>query len=85
VKWLYAMADFDSFKEYHARGELSFRDWLNSLWGARVFALFAWDDPLPSLVDSKFGLRYGRILEYAAKDFLQRKLAPRRPPATRAA
>ena len=76
------MSDFYSFKQYHERGELGFKDWLNSLRGARVFALFAWDDPLPFLIDRKFGLSYGRILEYAIKDLLHRKFRPRRPSAT---
>jgi predicted ATP-grasp superfamily ATP-dependent carboligase len=73
VKWLESMADFDAFKQYHERGELGFKDWLNSIRGARVFALFAWDDPFPFLVDRKFGLSYGRVLAYVIKDFLRRK------------
>jgi D-aspartate ligase len=73
VKWLDSIEDFQSFKQYHERGELGFKDWLRSLTGARVFALFAWDDPLPFLSARKFGLSYGRILEYAIKDFLQRQ------------
>jgi D-aspartate ligase len=68
VKWLESIADFQAFKQYHERGELTFKDWLKSLWGARVFALFAWDDPLPFLVARKFGLSYGRILEYAIRN-----------------
>jgi predicted ATP-grasp superfamily ATP-dependent carboligase len=86
VKWLSSMADFHSFKQYHERGELGFADWLKSIRGAEVFALFAWDDPRPFLAASKFGLSYGRILEYAIRDFLRRKLSPRRPcsPKTRA-
>jgi D-aspartate ligase len=85
VKWLDSIADFHAFKQYHERGELGLKQWLNSLKQARVFALFAWDDPLPFLVDRKFGLSYGRILAYVIKDFLQRKFAPRRPgtPATK--
>src|SRR5687767_13597369 len=85
VKWLESMADFAAFKQYHERGELGFKEWLNSLRRARVFALFAWDDPLPFLVDRKFGFSYGRILAYVIKDFLQRKFAPRRSgsPTTR--
>jgi len=74
VKWLESMADFNAFKQYHQRGELGFKEWLKSLWGARVFALFAWDDPRPFLVDRKFGLSYGRILEYAIKDFFRGRL-----------
>ncbi|HEY6820400.1 MAG TPA: ATP-grasp domain-containing protein [Burkholderiales bacterium] len=70
VKWLESMADFDAFKLYHARGELGFKDWLKSIGGARSFALFAWDDPVPFLLARKFGLSYVRILEYAIKRFL---------------
>jgi predicted ATP-grasp superfamily ATP-dependent carboligase len=85
VKWLDSMEDFYSFKQYHERGELGFKDWLNSLRGARVFALFAWDDPLPFVVERKFGLSYGRILAYVIKDFLHRNFSSRRPglPKTR--
>jgi predicted ATP-grasp superfamily ATP-dependent carboligase len=85
VKWLESMEDFYSFKQYHARGELSLRDWWNSIKGARAFALFAWDDPLPFLVERKFGLSYGRILAYVAKDLLKRLRFPRGPalPKTR--
>jgi predicted ATP-grasp superfamily ATP-dependent carboligase len=81
VKWLESIADFHSFQQYHERGELGFKDWFNSLRGARVFALFAWDDPLPFLVARKFGLSYGRILEYLIRDFLRRKLPARRASA----
>jgi D-aspartate ligase len=73
VKWLATMEDFYSFKQYHERGELGFKDWLKSLRRARVFALFAWDDPLPFLVARRFGLSYGQILAYVIKDFLHRK------------
>ncbi|HWV92534.1 MAG TPA: ATP-grasp domain-containing protein, partial [Burkholderiales bacterium] len=85
VKWLESIADFQAFKQYHERGELTFKDWLKSLWGARVFALFAWDDPLPFLVARKFGLSYGRILEYAIKNLFHSKFRLRRPssPITR--
>jgi predicted ATP-grasp superfamily ATP-dependent carboligase len=64
VKWLDSIEDFRAFKQYHERGELGFGDWLKSMRGARVFALFAWDDPLPFLVDRKFGLSYVRVLQY---------------------
>jgi predicted ATP-grasp superfamily ATP-dependent carboligase len=71
VKWLDTIADFHAFKQYHQRGELGFRDWLKSLRRAKVFSLFAWDDPLPFLVERRFGLSYGRILEYVIKDILK--------------
>jgi D-aspartate ligase len=78
VKWLESIADFKAFQQYHERGELTFKDWLKSLWGARVFALFSWDDPLPFLVARKFGLSYGRILEYAIRNLLHGRLQPSR-------
>ena len=85
VKWVDTIADFQAFRQYHERGELGWKDWLRSLRGARVFALFAWDDPLPFLVERKFGLSYLRILAYGIKDFLRQKLPPRRAgsPTTR--
>jgi D-aspartate ligase len=81
VKWLESIADFHAFQQYHERGELTFKDWFKSLWGARVFALFAWDDPLPFLVARKFGLSYGRILEYAIKNLFRSKFRLRRSSA----
>ena len=86
VKWLDSIADFHAFKQYHERGELGWKDWLSSWRRARVFALFAWDDPLPFLVERKFGLSYGRILVYLIKDLLHRKAPSRRSgsPTTRA-
>jgi predicted ATP-grasp superfamily ATP-dependent carboligase len=83
ARWLESIADFHAFKQYHERGELGFADWLKSIRRAKVFALFAWDDPLPFLIARKFGLSYGRILGYAIKDFLQRKLPSRRPGSPR--
>ncbi len=79
VKWLESIADFHAFQQYHARGELTFKEWLQSLWGARAFALFAWDDPFPFLIARKFGLSYGRVLQYAIRHFLRRKQPLRRP------
>jgi len=83
VTWLESIADFRAFKQYHQSGELGLKQWWNSIRRARVFALFAWDDPLPFLIARKFGLSYGRILEYAIKDFLHRKFASRRASSPR--
>lgn len=83
VTWLESIADFRAFKQYHQSGELGFKQWWNSIRRARVFALFAWDDPLPFLVARKFGLSYGRILEYVIKDVLHRKFASRRTSSPR--
>jgi predicted ATP-grasp superfamily ATP-dependent carboligase len=77
VKWLESIADFYAFKQYHERGELTFKEWFKSMWGAKVFALFAWDDPLPFLLARKFGLSYSRILQYLIRDFLRRRFTQR--------
>ncbi len=82
VKWLESMADFQAFKQYHERGELTVKDWLKSVWGAKVFALFAWDDPLPFLIARKFGLAYGRVLEDLINDFLQMRKSPLHRPSS---
>jgi predicted ATP-grasp superfamily ATP-dependent carboligase len=74
IKWWESIADFHAFQEYHERGELTFKDWLKSVWRPRVFALFAWDDPRPFLIARKFGLSYGRVLQYAIRDFYRRRL-----------
>jgi predicted ATP-grasp superfamily ATP-dependent carboligase len=70
VKWLESIEDFHSFTQYHERGELGIGDWLKSIRGARAFALFAWDDPLPFLVERKFGLSYLRVFAYLARQLL---------------
>ena len=77
VTWTDVIADFQAFKQYHERGELGFREWFAALLRARAFALFAWDDPLPFLVGRKFGLSYGRILQYAIRESMRARL--RRP------
>ena len=71
VKWLDTVADFRAFQQYHERGELGVRAWLRSWRGARAFALFAWDDPLPFLFARRFGLSYGRIVQFLVKDCLR--------------
>jgi predicted ATP-grasp superfamily ATP-dependent carboligase len=71
VKWLDTVADFRAFQQYHERGELGVKEWLRSWRGARAFALFAWDDPLPFLFARRFGLSYGRILQFLIRDGLR--------------
>ncbi|MEH7076917.1 carboxylate--amine ligase [Neobacillus drentensis] len=47
VKWVYLVRDFLSFRQKQKTGEMSFIQWLKSLSGKKVEALFAWNDPLP--------------------------------------
>ena len=67
VVWLASLADFEAFKLYYENGDLTFKSWLASIMRARVFALFASDDPLPFLLARKFGLSYVRALQYTVK------------------
>jgi D-aspartate ligase len=47
VKWGDFLSDARAFLEYHRRGQLSWGNWLMSLFAARSHAFFAWDDPSP--------------------------------------
>jgi len=49
VKWVNMTADFDSFRVYRQRGELSLGAWMRSLGGPKIYSNFATDDPLPGL------------------------------------
>ncbi len=47
VKWVYLVRDFISFLQNRRDKQMKFSEWLKSLSGKKVEALFAWDDPLP--------------------------------------
>jgi D-aspartate ligase len=48
AKWLNLFSDFDAFRDYRRRGELSILGWLRSVCGA-MDSCFAWDDIRPGL------------------------------------
>ena len=48
IKWVNCYHNFDSFLNYRRNGEISFKQWINSLKGKKIFSVFAWDDMLPS-------------------------------------
>jgi D-aspartate ligase len=51
VRWLSLENDVLAFlREYAPAGDLSWRGYVGSLRGPKVYDEFAWDDPLPSLV-----------------------------------
>jgi predicted ATP-grasp superfamily ATP-dependent carboligase len=50
VRWLRLGLDFRAFRELRQRGAITTFGWLGSVIGARSFAYFAWDDPLPLCV-----------------------------------
>ncbi|MFT3988382.1 ATP-grasp domain-containing protein [Aestuariivirga sp.] len=56
ASWLYVARDAGQSLASIRKGELSFAAYLRSLFGASAYATFAWDDPLPSLVDTPLAL-----------------------------
>jgi D-aspartate ligase len=51
VRWLYFSRDVLAACLEMRRGRLSLGGYLKSLWGPKTFAVFAWDDPIPALVE----------------------------------
>jgi predicted ATP-grasp superfamily ATP-dependent carboligase len=51
VKWIYLRHDLQSALYYWLNGELTLREWLESVRGPKAFAIFSWRDPLPFLLD----------------------------------
>lgn len=51
MKWVYLRQDLQSAVHYWRRGELSPREWWQSLHGPKTFGLWDWRDPLPFLSD----------------------------------
>jgi predicted ATP-grasp superfamily ATP-dependent carboligase len=47
AKWISLHRDFLAARAYHARGELTFKDWLKSIRGVNTFAVLSVLDPLP--------------------------------------
>jgi len=50
--WL-PFEDFDSFRELRAAGELTFTQWIKSVFRFHTISYFDWTDPLPFIVDSR--------------------------------
>ena len=57
VKWIYWRADLQAAVVRGWRRELGLRDWLRSVRGRKVDAVFSWRDPLPFVLDSWTMLR----------------------------
>lgn len=51
VKWVYLRHDLQSAAAAIRSGDLTFRGWWASLQGPRVYAVLAWRDPIPFLLD----------------------------------
>lgn len=46
IKWVYLVRDFLSFRQKQRNREMTLLEWIKSLSGKKVDALFNWNDPL---------------------------------------
>ena len=69
VRWVNIYSDFESFREYRRRGQLSVIPWLRSLGGEMMYSDLSSDDVFPGLHEMFFG----NILRRPAR-FLMKKL-----------
>jgi predicted ATP-grasp superfamily ATP-dependent carboligase len=51
VKWIFLRRDIQAALYYWRKGELTFREWLQSIRGRKAYALFSWRDLGPFLRD----------------------------------
>ena len=51
IKWVNIFCDIDSYREYRERGTLSFKEWLGSLRGEKIFSTLSRDDMVPGMYD----------------------------------
>lgn len=49
IKWVYFVRDLIAFWQKRKDGNITVRQWLTNLSGPKEYALFAWDDPMPSI------------------------------------
>jgi len=50
VKWIHMLRDTQSAFHYWRKGELTFKEWRESVRGRKAYAVFSWRDPLPFIV-----------------------------------
>jgi len=60
VKWVSIERDLSAFRLYRRQGKLTTRQWLRSLAGEKMWAVFAWDDLAPFLSTTP-GYLWGRL------------------------
>lgn len=52
VKWISLGRDLLASRGYYIRGELTFKEWFNSIRGVNTFAVISIRDPIPSIIDA---------------------------------
>jgi predicted ATP-grasp superfamily ATP-dependent carboligase len=67
VKWISISRDLSALRGYRREGSLGIRDWVQTLPGEKMWAVFAWDDPMPAISAM---LRFSRrFLRYKMQSF----------------
>ena len=51
VKWIFLRRDLQSALYHWRKGELTFWQWIKSVHGRKIFAIFSWKDPAPFFGD----------------------------------
>ena len=77
IKWISIARDFSALRGYRREGALGMRDWVQSLAGEKMWAVFAWDDPIPALTAT---LRFSQRAVRYAMGGLRSQIS--KPPAT---
>ncbi|MDD1755402.1 MAG: hypothetical protein LUQ39_01005 [Methanomassiliicoccales archaeon] len=67
IKWWDSLADLDSFVRLRRRGELGFKEWLDSWRGSDCFAYYSPEDVRPALVKVSYGVNAVKALTYALR------------------
>ena len=49
VKWMHLLRDIQAAVYYWRQGELTLREWRESVRGRKTYAIFSWRDPMPFL------------------------------------
>jgi predicted ATP-grasp superfamily ATP-dependent carboligase len=75
VKWVSISRDFGALRGYRREGTLRIRDWVRTLAGEKMWAVFSWNDPMPALTST---LRFSRrASRHVLRGFWNLKDAPR--------
>jgi predicted ATP-grasp superfamily ATP-dependent carboligase len=75
VKWISIARDFGALRGYRRDGVLGFREWARTLTGEKMWAVWAWDDPMPAVTAT---MRFSRRVFRPAVQALWSQIS--RPP-----
>jgi predicted ATP-grasp superfamily ATP-dependent carboligase len=74
IKWLSIARDLSALRGYRREGALGIQEWAQTLAGEKMWAVFAWDDPMPAITAS---LRFSRrAIHRVANGFWSRRSKP---------